>query len=365
MSAADDRTRFPPRMLRRRIALRIVVLCCAGVTLHGQSSGTIKAQILKSWLFQSADLFYPRGVAPDGANAYPALTTRELSSLEKTAQDHFRVVAQLHETYAPWFRQSLGSSVPLRIKGLVLLQNKGQPTARSIVNNKREMEIMLDVRVLQANFKSSLVAVAKSPSWFSDFDGRPRPSTATTDEELITEFLQFKAEIAAAPAGNSVGDLFNAFRTDLADNRALNLLEFGLKTQGIQNHYSGTLLFLMAHEAGHFILGHHGSRPAADTCEVFETQEENADAYATILLTAAYSPMGSMSRMVPLTSPSDLAGVDTFFDLAYERIGFQEQRNAGAACAYPSLTKRKQWAGVARDKTLEAIDRQLFTVQVK
>jgi hypothetical protein len=343
-----------------------VALSCA--LAHAQSSRKLKESILKSWLFQSADLFYPHG-APGGDSPYPRLAARELAEVEETAQGHLRVISRLHEKDVSLLRELIGSSVPSRVKGLVLLQNNGEPVARSVVNNKGQLEVLLDVRVLQANFVSSLVAVAKSPSWFTEFDGRPRPLNATSDGELIAEFLKFKADVAAAPAANAFGDLRDTLGSlrshEFKETRALGLVKFAVQAQPIHNNYLGTLLFLMGHEVGHFILGHHRSGCAADRCEAFAAQEEDADAYATILLTRAYSPFGSMSSSIPLVATSDLIGMDTFFNHAYERIGFKEQRTQACPCAYPPLSERKTMAGAVRDKVLAAIDKRIYTVPVK
>src|SRR5262245_30657684 len=193
--------------MRRVAILSVIVVGLTSVLAQAQSSRKMKEQILKSWLFQSADLFYPRGVPQSTDRAYPMLTARELNTLEKATQSQFRVIAQLHEKHASVFRELMGRSVSARLKGVVLLQNNGEPTAKSVVNNKGELEVFLDVRVLQANFVSSLVAVAKNPSWFTEFDGQPRALTATSDNELIAEFLKFKANIVSAPAAGAFGDL--------------------------------------------------------------------------------------------------------------------------------------------------------------
>lgn len=319
----------------------LLILALVGcIHVSGPSSGKLKKNLVKSWLFKSTDLFYPAD--SQGASSYPTLSKQSIGSLERDINLLLKSVLELHRRNSTLAGTYFNQAVPAVVDGVAILDNQGLPIAKSFMNESGKLEIRIDVRVLQATFRGSLVAAIRA----DEFGGSSQQDDS--DDVLLANFLDFKKDVSKAKAGNMLGDLIGAMHSDDFDNdRWFKMADFAEKGDQIQSRYVGTLMFLLAHELGHFVLNHYREGCDLSKCDRFAERERQADKYAGILLGALLAPLGEFGEdsFFPF---SNLSGIDVFFNDAYGRIGFVDPKSSSCACPYPSPEERRLAADSGR-----------------
>lgn len=326
--------------------------CIPVVHVSGESSGKAKHNLEESWLFKSSDILYPAGT--HGVAEYPHLNKESLGYLETGLKGMLALVVDLHARNAVTAGKYFNADLPKSVKASVLVDNLDQPIAKSFVDEQGNLEIRVDARVLQATFRGSLVAGLRASD---EFNFSSKKSGGETDDELLADFVKYKEGVSKAKAGNLFGDLAHSGGDDLDKGRWFQMMDMESKGNEIQSRYTGTLMFLMAHEVGHYVLKHHQEECDASKCERFAEKELEADRYGGFLLGAFLAPFSSqfevfgqgigifqgLESFFPI---SHLTGFEVFFDDAYERIGFVNAKASLCSCAYPE-PKLRQAAALA------------------
>lgn len=341
-------------MVRRfRAWLSVLVLFSTVATAQfsrkeGKSSEDMKNAIMNSYLFKTTDIFYPAGTKQ--VSGFPQISESGLGYLETGLQQMLKVIIDLHKRNADAIGEIFKRSVPSSVQATVMVDNLNKPIAQGVVNEKRILEIRIDVHVLQATFRGSLLTVARDRPPMSL---EPSAEEAKADEHLILDFLEFKRQVAESKAGSMWGDFKDK------DDRWSKMLQLAQHSDAAQNIYVGTLMFIMAHEIGHFALGHHQHNCDPSQCEGFSRDELDADNYAGYLLGAWLAPKNAVDEMtaglfraLDPTHQERLSGFGTFFTDTYSRVGFVDPSQSSCRCAYPDPKLRIETAEAGQKAAL-------------
>lgn len=288
----------------------LVVLASGCITTSGESSGAMKNRIVNSWLFKSSDIFYPTDTARAG---FVRLSPDSVKSLEREVQTVLAGLVNVSDALRSQSTHYFGKTIPAVGGARVYLASNDEAVARSSVDSRGRLEIALDVRVLQALLRATLAA-------------RFGSANAADDDAKVAEFLELRKSTKEARSGTIFGDVLGS------SDRWFEMVDLDRKNQAVLGDYLGTLMFLLSHELGHRVLGHHALRCDSAACEPFATRELEADRYATFILAYYLGPFASMLGYT--------TGMDTFFKYAYERIGFRESAGGSCDCRYPAIEAR-------------------------
>jgi hypothetical protein len=315
----------------------------------------MKQNLTRSWLFESTDILYPPGTR--GAAEYPHLSAGSVGSLETGLKAMLATVADQHARNFATAGKYFNAELPGSVKASVLVDNLDQPIAKSFVNEHGILEIRVDVRILQATFRGSLVAALRAGD---KFNFSAKKVTGESDEELLADFLKYKDQVSKAKAGNLFGDLLGGVRSDAEDmdkNRWFQMVDMNEKGDEIQSRYEGTLMFLLAHEVGHYVLKHHQEPCEASKCERFVERELEADRYGGFLLGTLIAPfsvgMGMFDEVDSFFTISNVTGFEVFFDDAYQRIGFVSPQASLCPCTYPESKQRRAAALSGKERATQ------------
>ena len=345
----------------------LVILSQVGIYREGPSSKDMRKKMMNSYLFKATDVFYPLGTKQ--ASAYPQLTESSLKYLESGLQKMLVTVTDLQARNADPICQIFKCSVPPSVKAVVVVANLDKPIAQSVVNEKGILEIRIDVHVLQATFRGSLLSALKDHQAFSMDFTKPRASEIAremrTDDRLIADYLDFKQRVVETKTGGILRDLMT--HSDSPENDPwFKMIEMTEQSADVQNTYTGTLMFLMAHEVGHFVLRHHQHSCDSSRCELFSQDELEADRYAGYLLGAWLAPISArddmsmnMFSMLDENHFRKLVGFDTFFDDAYDRVGFVDPSQTLCHCTYPEPKTRQTTAQAGQKAAVDHYEQLL------
>ena len=190
-----------------------------------------------------------------------------------------------------------------------------------------------------------------------------------SDSQLLSEFIDFKRGVASAKGKSFFGDMVDIVkdRTEAMDKIA----DAWDEVDRVQPRYQGTLLFLIAHEFGHFAMDHHQLGCDISACQSFAARELAADRYAGFLLGALVAPIlvtevdldeeatpkskesdasGSASEEIDsflYQMFSTITGSTVFFEDAYRRAGFDATKASQCDCSYPDVMSRRKVADEA------------------
>lgn len=286
---------------------------CANQTFKGAWTYETKQNILDSYTFLSARLFLPPD-APVSLAALPATpdpaTTRRLRArlqelLDEIALRH----AASHARLSTAMQQVLLPEICVRL----VLTATGQPLAHVEANG----DLTIDLRVLQAMFRAAVMTGVPEQGWWTygeyDLSGIA-PLSPVAEAERIAEFQDFRSQVERETGYCAVGDLLTGLFWGGWEDNAERVALF-------EQRLLGGLLFLLAHEVGHLVLGHfRDTRPVGDEA-VFHATELQADRYAATLLGDARGSEWTFGRMHRVTRT--MAGFDLFFRTAYSLAGFE------------------------------------------
>lgn len=137
----------------------------------------------------------------------------------------------------------------------------------------------------------------------------------------------------------STGKVKSLIKDAKNDSSIDNLVDFTIQSRYLEVEYFGTLMFMLAHEQGHYVLGH---LDRDLNCAQKGDVELEADRYAAYLLAIIVQPIALSAENpdgdvhISVTVPDYAAN---FFDVAYRRAGFS---TTVGKCEYPATERRKQ-----------------------
>lgn len=168
---------FVPDCLFLGLVLLIPVLFVS-CTIEGESSGKQRDKMLKSFLFKSTDMFYPNGVPEDPNEIYPILKEKQLKAMAKSMKVWLKSIQKQHTKRHAVLSDYLQTSLPKKIPSRIFITNKHNPLAHVESNG----DITIDVMVIQAMFRASLLRGLREDDSFFD---RDEPVTKLRDVQTI------------------------------------------------------------------------------------------------------------------------------------------------------------------------------------
>lgn len=315
-----------------------LIAACMNQTFKGAWSYETKQNILDSYTMLSARVFLPWDApgtltnlpqAPDPI-AMRRLHLRLQELLDEIALRHAASHARLSTT----MRQDLLPEIRVRLN----LTTTGQPLAHVEENG----DLTIDLLVIQAMFRATVMTGVPQKGWWTygeyDLSGI-EPLSPAAEVARIAEFQDFRGMVERETGYCAIGDLLTGiFAVKWGDNAERVAL--------IEERILGGLLFLLAHEVGHLVLGHfRHTRSVADEA-AFQAAELQADRYAAALIGDAKGAEWIFGRMYRVTRT--IGGFDLFFRTAYSLAGFERVPGNGGF-RHPEPRARREAAIAAYD----------------
>lgn len=347
---------MPTRPPARQLAWAAVALglaaprsadACCSINLQGTSSRTHKRNILSMEIYQHSTVLLPEGYQASLTDL-PELSDKQRHKLQRRVATLTDGLADVHATHVEQLSARMGRPLQADIGVKLVVSDDGAPVASASARR-----IQVDRRVLQGLFRGALID-GTGASW--DMDDR---STQDDDLSRLEAFLEWRGRVNDTKGRLLIADVFGGL-----DSPWFTLQDEALEYQIANQQFAGVLIFLVAHELGHVALGHHELSPA-EADQAGPQVELDADRYAAYfsamvlsdLIRQEQSPMGGfMLGMAGLSSDS-LQGYDTFFDHAYERIGFSEDGEQ-FRFVHPEPSLRRRTAELAFDEIRAEIVQQ-------
>ena len=375
------------------LALVLIFSTSACITTTGQSSGEMKRDFQESYLYTSVKRFYPEGVPDDPSQIYPELDGKYLIPIEDELTELIQFISTAHKSKQSIISNTFKPLTKSDVEPIVQVRNTGRPDALSSPNG----EITVDVRVLQGIFRGALLSPNLGKSMVGFLLGRsakkpydPERETAEQRKE-IQEIVGIVNEVDSLQGNYSVAsDLW-----DLSTSKSVvaepwaKMMSIKVQSDDLQLAYAGAILFLVAHEYGHIVLGHHAEEeklradypPDAHGenslyCKRRRQFELDADAYAFLLMSPLfgdaprfltgrfkgqegyekYAKIEDLSTGETLELNTDDL-IDEQIGVAYKNFfqyGYKLSGLSGAAtCSYPSLDERIKALESFKDKLVD------------
>lgn len=324
----------------------LILLSAGCITFEGESSGTMKRRLQSSYVYRSAQMFYPQGDAGT-LGELPALEPRQFRAIEADLQQRHAAVVALHELLYKDL-QKVFPNVQQRVR-TKLRFDRGP---RLIAETDEQGVITVNVKVAQALYRAAVTdtLTAAPHAELASFGGfvpsKPAdpvpfgPVSREAERKAVAKLMATVQKIDEIEGRTMIGDLFGGL-----DSPWFEMADLSMESPKLEMAYAGTAMFLLAHERGHAVLRHHDhlrqwlngrSEDMLDDVARNEYQqvrralEHEADFYATLLLSTFYTHSG-----LSLMGAGDLRGYDTFFRYSYEFSGFTQ-----SGADYPTVEER-------------------------
>jgi uncharacterized protein len=217
--------------------------------------------------------------------------------------------------------------------------------------------ISIDAKLLRVNMAASVANSFKESSGNSDVDKLREIQRQVRNHVYTGPGIEsngpgsFKGKISSP---DQLGKMFDQLGV------YTELLDLDQEVKAAETQYYGTILFVLTHELGHLVLGHHAaidSVPKDKVCELRQQMELQADQFSALLLGSSFIALSV--NVLPVEMPglgkSNMRFLDTemlqryvgyslFLGKAYERLGARKPE--GDDC-YPGPEARLKTAGLA------------------
>lgn len=325
----------------------------------GNSSKDMKKQLEKSFLFKNTDIFFPNGVISN-LDSLPMMREDNLKEINKElnayAKDLYKIATKEQPALEQFFGRKLNAPEKIRPQ----VWNERIPLVRSEQNGL----FRFDVQVAQAIFRATVLEglKARQESIMTPDELDPTKKRDTTEKALLTTFIKEKNQIHNAKVRGVLGDVIQGFKEtnnddDFFNNKQLSMddpstttgmFRLTVSSMTTQMRYYTTMLFLFAHEMGHFALGHFDEDTNHD-CPKYRQQELDADRYAAYLMLKLFGKkqtpeeavadafIDMMGKTFVGYDNRTLVGDEVFLRDAYVIAKF---KNNGIECLYPSPADR-------------------------
>jgi hypothetical protein len=320
----------------------LVMLLAGCVTTSGQSPTEIKEELQSTFLYQSAAAF-----RSDDARDPFNVDARIAEPNKRLIREEFdRIVGVLQ-------REIERQRAPL---SQVFPAMRDRPRAAKVLMSDRGLEapfinasneIFIDIRVARLMYRDAVLASMKSTRvgidtvMASERSAQCAPSQP--DAILLECFLALKTRVDRLKNQSSMGMGFSMMRSLLSDNNKFDFdnepwfvaADLKMSSVDLQTRYQGVLLFVVAHEIAHVMLGHvdPANRALWATPQARKQAELDADAFAVTLLSLATVPGMFFGHLDNLA-----VGFESFFSATYGNARWQE----GGGDSHPSRDLRLQ-----------------------
>jgi len=344
----------------RWVAAGLLLALTSGcISIEGESSGEQKQRLESSFLFRSADIFFPGGRADPGAGWAGGASLGELDRSLNAYDDGVRA---MHAANRELLSKVLEQALPADVRTRVTVLNTGKPVAQVDGHGA----ISIDATVARSLFRTAVVAGVRDGGLggfrFMDEDVKRFGKHAESEQDAIEQFLAVKRAVEQAKGRSIFGDMAEVLRDDddVGNGSWEKMTQLSEMSAVVERHYSGPILFMLAHETGHVVLGHAERRRTMKPgdCAGLRAMEDEADLYATLLLSLTLARSGALGW----GDFDALTGFEDFFDLTYEMAGF-DASGADAACTHPPVAQRlahaRETLAQVQDEVNDEFDRAL------
>ncbi|WP_020683953.1 ImmA/IrrE family metallo-endopeptidase [Marinobacterium rhizophilum] len=312
----------------------------ACITVEGQSSGEMKKAMQDSFIFRSADMFYPDGV-PDDLDALPELKRKQVKQIQEVLEIFLAGVQKANTEQHEDLSQLFQRDVKENFDAWLVLLNEGQPISQIDPSG----EITIDVKIAQAFYRTALIAgLTDSSVGGGNFMSRRFAGDDTTEADIIREFLEIKETVDNTRGQTMIGDVFEGLSDDDMDGSWFTMTDMASDSTAVEEHYFPPMTFLLAHEYGHAVLGHLDAMRGMDDddCEEFHNMESEADLYAMLVQILHIRKNNPGAFAFPLWSAKieNSLGYQDFFKYTFNLSGFTTE--GVAACSHPDPEERRQ-----------------------
>jgi len=275
----------------------VLLLVCGRVTAQrqiGQSPAQIKRDILNSFLFKGADIFYGSATFRPISDEPVALADSDRTLLDKQVQDLFGQLIKEYKRKREVMAAYLGlPDLPKNLKLQVLLTNNRG--GANIQEAGSGYAIRISQSLIQSDYRASLLT-ALTPAVREAI----KKSADSLHTQLDTTVSEAKVFDAMKNMKKNVEqystNIPNLFSSDMGSGLDFMLGYFQMADLGhamevLEKQYLGTLLFALAHEMGHAALGT-VVKPDGAGADWFRKSEIDADRFATCLLSNVFMVLG-------------------------------------------------------------------------
>lgn len=314
-------------MTRAKFLLALVAVGCVPLVpgLHRFPD------LSSSFLVVSTEALLARSVSDAAAPA--PISARDLSRITAAAQEVADAIPTIFSADRAKLLPDLRSDSAAR-PILLTLQDE-QSTALYSRNFGGRLTVGVDANVL----RKALMAAATDTYNGSELANplrEPFDDRNLSEDSIRVRLVSFVKRIREAK-GSLSDPLLGTYVTDL-DSR-----------------YTGILLFVLAHEYGHYVRGHGAAYPDYPACTAYRERELAADRFAAFLLArnATRNGVAGTAFASEATGPLNYIGAPLFLTDAYRRVGYDAVSGVAGVCDYPSVGARQQNALAAIQSALE------------
>jgi hypothetical protein len=329
--------------MRRASAARLTFLALffttttAAVRSQVPSSGAATKAVKKSFLVQSVDLLFPRGIDSLSSETQ-RLSPKEKDRIEKEIGHLLKQLAAANKMFASDFGAAFGRSIGANIEPVFQLEQVDSPTAyvKPADSNPRVGVIHIGLPLLRMDLVLA--------DHFSVKEASELPPAYVA---LIKEREGYRD----LKGGTALGDIVRDVKGN-GDDRWDRNMDAQERADALQQAYTGALIFVLAHEMGHIALGH--LKSSTNTCfddvrnadsarTIFgissqrAKQELEADFYAGMLSARLFNRTDTVITQTETKFTHMTIDTGVFLDKGLRLAGFE----TGLSCEYPALEARK------------------------
>jgi hypothetical protein len=284
------------------LMLLILTFCDSANAQHqiGESPTKIKKDILSSFLFKGAEMFYPDTVFRPVSDEPVSLAISDRAVLDKQVQALFEKLMKEYrrkrEVIAAYFQRDLPRNLKTQ---LLLTNNHGGANIQPFGNG---YAIRFSQSLIQSDYRASLITAltpAVRTARHQSADSVAGRGTDTT----VTELQVFEAlKTVRKNVENYNPTIPNLFLSNFGTgidfmSTYFQMADLGNAMEVLEKQYLGTLLFALAHEMGHAAFGT-VVKPDDAGEEWFRQSEIDADRFATSLLSNVFMVLGVQTMTI-------------------------------------------------------------------
>jgi len=311
------------------------------ITYHstGPTGKALKNNSLKSPLIHLSDEFYPGDKPETTEGIVKSLSKDSVADIQKELRARLDGLKKAHTYLHKYLEAEMGISMPSVLPVNLEVAREGTVTEEIRSDNT----IYIDLEVLQAFFKTAIIDLSKSSGI-----GHHDPTPTTDENQIVQNFLEFKRDLRRSKGHTGLGELFHN------DDDWFEQISMNEEMTRASSRYYGVLLFTMAHELGHYALGHLKERCNANDCPRFAERELAADRYAVAMMSALVPELPGIFAFMDFDNNREqLRGYEPFFHIGYKLARFSSM--SSCSCAYPAPDERMALAKAEQERATKRL----------